>query len=81
MLTTGIIIVTHNSSKIIKRCIESLVTKGYPKKFNILVVDCGSDDGTIELIASYYPEVKVIECLNIGYAAANNVGIRYYLDA
>jgi GT2 family glycosyltransferase len=43
----------------------------------VIVVDNGSTDGSLELLADEYPEVRVIPLgENVGFAPANNVGIR-----
>lgn len=39
-------------------------------------VDSGSEDGTPEAIERGHPDVQVIRCENIGFAASNNVALR-----
>jgi len=44
----SVIIPTHNSEQTIEKCITSLISQNFPrKKFEIIVVDDGSKDGTI----------------------------------
>jgi GT2 family glycosyltransferase len=46
-----------------------------------LVVDNGSSDGTPQAVQAQFPAVTVIETgANLGFAAGNNVGLRYALD-
>lgn len=47
----------------------------------IVVVDNGSYDGTLEAIAASHPGVHRVQSgANLGYAGGNNVGIAYALD-
>ncbi|OGL48710.1 MAG: hypothetical protein A2161_05460, partial [Candidatus Schekmanbacteria bacterium RBG_13_48_7] len=59
----------------IKDCMDSV----YNQKnvlFEIIVVDNGSTDGSIEYLKSNYPAVKIISNNNnLGYSKANNQGI------
>jgi GT2 family glycosyltransferase len=42
----------------------------------VIVVDNGSTDGSIEWLASHHPRVQAIQLpRNLGFAAANNLGI------
>jgi GT2 family glycosyltransferase len=42
------------------------------------MVDNGSTDGSVEFVKSNFPLVKIVENrVNLGFAAGNNVGIRY----
>ena len=46
------------------------------RDFSIIVIDNGSDDGTVEFVRVNYPTVSVLENFkNLGYAKANNQGI------
>ncbi|NOT27035.1 MAG: glycosyltransferase family 2 protein [Acidobacteria bacterium] len=72
-----IIIVTYNSTGHIDACLRSLTA--YPPRIEheVLVVDNASQDGTVELVRGNWPAVRVLEPgANIGFAAANNAGIR-----
>ena len=46
-----------------------------------IVVDNASGDGSVDFIKKNYPEVHIIESdKNLGFGAANNIGIRYAID-
>jgi GT2 family glycosyltransferase len=61
-------------------CLESLRAVEYPN-WEVLVVDNGSEDDSVEAIRKSYPEVSVIETgSNLGYAGGNNLGIRAALE-
>ena len=69
------VIVTYNGSAWIKRCLGS-----FENKHNIIVVDNGSQDDTIDLVKNHFPEVHLIESEeNLGFGAANNIGIKQAL--
>lgn len=68
-----IIIVTRNNANTIEKCLQSLYRE---KVIIIVVVDNFSTDTTIQIIEQKFPEVRLIKLQeNIGYGAANNIGI------
>lgn len=70
------VIVTWNSERDIKDCIQSLIDQTH-KLDEIIVIDNASSDNTVSLISSSFLEVKVIkESINWGFAKGNNIGIR-----
>jgi GT2 family glycosyltransferase len=72
----SIIIVTYNSKKYIKACVESILKQNYPSE--IIVVDNCSVDGTVEFVEQNFPFVKIITSeKNLGYGAGNNLGVEY----
>lgn len=74
-----VIVVTYNGKKWYDRCFGSLLLA--QKRSNIIVIDNASVDGSVEYIKAQFPEVYVIESdVNLGFAKANNIGIRYALD-
>ncbi len=75
-----IIVLCYNGLELTLACLESLQRLDY-ERADVLVVDNGSSDGTPEMVRSRFPGVKLIESgSNLGYAAGNNVGLRYMLD-
>ena len=72
-----IVIVTYNSAGQIDACLRSLTAQPPSIGHEVLVVDNASRDGTVDLVRRNWPAVRVIESgANVGFAAANNVGIR-----
>ncbi|MEM3372417.1 MAG: glycosyltransferase [Candidatus Korarchaeum sp.] len=68
------IIVTFNSSSYIRRAIKSVLLND---PLEVIVVDNSSKDGTPELIAREFPEVRIVRMRrNVGFGAANNAGVR-----
>ena len=77
MTDLAIIIVSYNTCKLLDACVGSLSQPSPKVPTDIVVVDNGSHDGSVETIRRHWPQVKVLEVgRNIGYAAANNLGIR-----
>src|SRR5688500_8099525 len=73
----SIIIVTYNSRGEIDACLESLVSRAPAVDHEIVVVDNASPDGTADAVRTRWSGVRVIDAGgNIGFAAANNAGIR-----
>jgi GT2 family glycosyltransferase len=73
----SVVIICWNDLKVIKDCLASIVGQKYPFEIEVLVSDNGSTDGSVEFIRENYPTVKLIENkANLGFAKANNVGIR-----
>ena len=78
-MKTIVIIVTFNASRWIHLCIGSLLNSTIP--VDILVIDNGSTDGTLEIIKTKFPSVILIELKeNIGFGKANNIGLKLVLD-
>ncbi|MCX8038527.1 MAG: glycosyltransferase family 2 protein [Candidatus Sumerlaeia bacterium] len=77
-----VLIVTYNAADYVEDCFASLGQTRYPaESFEILVVDNGSGDGTVEHIQRRWPRVKVLrQGKNLGFAGGNNVGLQYALD-
>ena len=76
MTTLSIIIVSFNARADLECCLESLHAARPATPHEILVVDNGSTDGSANAVRRW-PDVRVIEAgANLGFARANNVGIR-----
>jgi len=75
-MVLSIIIVSFNARADLERCLESLRAAPPAVAHEIIVVDNGSADGSVEA-ARRFPGVRVIEAGgNLGFARANNIGIR-----
>lgn len=74
-----VIIPAYNVESLLGKCVESLAVQDYPKElFEIIVVDDGSTDNTLEVaqkLSDEYSNVKVIHKENGGSSSARNVGI------
>lgn len=74
----SIVIVTWNSLKYLPTCLNYLLTQTF-HDFEIILVDNGSEDGTLDELYEKYPLLNLsIHRLgsNFGFAVANNIGAR-----
>ena len=72
----SIIIPTFNSKNFIRSCLISIFSQDY-RDFEVIVVDNGSGDDTVDLAKHGYPEVILIENRrNLGACKARNQGIK-----
>ena len=72
-LVASIIIVTYNSAGTIRECLCSVQAFTH-SPHEVIICDNASTDGTIDVIASGFPQVKLIRnTVNLGFAAANNL--------
>ncbi len=73
----SIVIVTYNSREDVDRCLQSILRHRPAVDHEIVVVDNASHDGTAASVRQRWPAVRVLDAGgNIGFAAANNIGIR-----
>lgn len=71
----SVTIVTYNSGRFIKRCLESVLAQKYALK-EIIVVDNNSTDGTIDILEQFEDRCEIVyNEENIGFAAAQNQAI------
>ncbi|MDQ3706918.1 MAG: glycosyltransferase family 2 protein [Chloroflexota bacterium] len=71
----SIVVVSYNTAEHIEGCLRSLLALDYPRS-EIIVVDNGSTDGSMELVRSRFPEVEPVELgENKGFAGAASVGM------
>jgi GT2 family glycosyltransferase len=68
----SVTIVTYNSGRFIKRCLESVLDQDYPFK-EIIVIDNNSGDGTIDILEPFEDRCRIVyNEENIGFAGAQN---------
>ncbi len=66
-----------NGRKFLKKCIGSLMGLEYPKsKVEIIMVDNGSSDGSIDYVKDAFANVIIVENKINNYCMANNRGIK-----
>src|SRR5512137_828733 len=84
MLDLAIVIVNYNVCDLLHDCLKSVyasagVTREGPLKFAVCVVDNASPDDSAGMVAREFPQAHLIRnAENAGYAAANNLGLRYF---
>lgn len=71
----SIIIPAYNAEKYIQRCIESIINQNY-KNLEIIVVNDGSNDLTLEILQGYDCGcLKIVSVENGGVSRARNIGL------
>jgi len=84
MIDLSIIIVSYNTKELTRKCIESIINNTHIVSYEIIIVDNASTDGSVEYMDSLgrdksrlIPTIKIITNKeNLGYAKANNQGIK-----
>jgi N-acetylglucosaminyl-diphospho-decaprenol L-rhamnosyltransferase len=71
-------VVTYNSESVILSCLASIEASTVPSR--IVVIDNGSNDATVEIIARNYPNIPVYAGVNLGFAGGCNRGIQFAGD-
>lgn len=70
----SVIMPAYNTSRYIREAIDSVLDQDYPSK-ELIVIDDGSTDGTLEVLRSYGDRITLIEQRNQGSAVARNAGL------
>ena len=55
----SVTIVTYNSGRFIKRCLESVLEQKYPQK-EIIVIDNNSSDGTADILEQFEDRCRIV---------------------
>ena len=77
MTAVSIIIVNYNTLHVIKPCIDSIVAQTHDIGYEIIVVDNGSTDGSIEALSDDKRVTLILTGENLGFGRANNRGLEH----
>ena len=75
MPTVSVQIVTYNSEKDIKGCLNSVFSQSYPVE-KVTIIDNKSKDQTLQIIAPFKNVQLIRNDINNGFAGAHNQGIQ-----
>jgi glycosyltransferase involved in cell wall biosynthesis len=70
---------TYNRQPILAKCLTALEQQKLAADYELLVIDDGSSDGTVEWLASNqatFPHVRVVQQAHAGITAARNLGVK-----
>lgn len=83
----SVVIPSYGQAEYLEEAIQSVLSQT-SEAHEVIVVDDGSTDGSLEIAKRYEPRVKVISQINKGLASARNTGIMnatgdyiFFLDA
>ena len=72
----SVIIPVYNAEKTIARCLNSLLNQTIADQIEIIAIDDGSTDGSLEILQSYKNEqVKVMHIDNVSIGQVRNLGV------
>jgi len=78
IIDVSVIIVNYNSFHLLKKCLGSLIRFTTDVNYEIIVVDNNSTEGDVAEVTTIYDKVVLIKNkVNLGFAAANNIGIEH----
>jgi N-acetylglucosaminyl-diphospho-decaprenol L-rhamnosyltransferase len=73
----SVVVVSWNVRDLLRCCLQSIIGAGAPAG-EIIVVDCASSDGSVEMARHEFPSVRLIASTeNLGYARGSNMGLAH----
>lgn len=70
----SVVIVSFNTREVLRRCLKTLEAEAEQLSLEVLVVDNGSRDGSVDMVARDFPKVRLIHSgTNLGFGPANNL--------
>lgn len=72
----SVVIVNYNRAELLRRCLQSVFAQRY-RPIEVIVVDNGSVDDSLDVVRTGFPDARVISLdRNAGFAEGNNIGVR-----
>ncbi len=75
----SVVIPTYNRKPILEKCLQALEQQTLDAAYEVVVVDDGSTDGTVEWLnqsSQIFPHVRLLQQNHQGPAAARNLGVK-----
>jgi GT2 family glycosyltransferase len=71
----SVVIVNWNGKHHLQRCLSAVLAQTY-SDFEVILVDNGSTDGSVQFIRQNFPQVRLIRnAENLGFAKGNNIAL------
>src|SRR5258708_1287726 len=71
----SVVVVSFNTRDVLRECLQTLAKEAGGVRYETIVVDNASRDGSAEMVVQEFPEATLIRsAVNLGFAAANNRG-------
>lgn len=76
-LDVSVIIGNYNTEKLLKRTLTSVYKNTKNIAFEIIVIDDGSVDKSVEMVKKYFPKIQIKKnTKNLGYSKTYNIGTK-----
>lgn len=76
-IEVSIIIVSYNTRELTENCLSSIFANAGKCRYEVILVDNNSSDGSPEMIDSKFPAVRLVRSgYNAGFGKANNIGLK-----
>ncbi len=80
MIDLSIIILSYNTKEMLRKCLHALAEvtlKDTKTKYEVIVVDNASTDGSLAMVEKEFPNViRIKNKSNVGFAKGNNPGVK-----
>lgn len=77
-IDVSIIVISYNTREMTLEALRSVFRETVETRFELIVVDNASSDGSAEAIAGEFPDIRLLaETENHGFARANNLAAQY----
>jgi GT2 family glycosyltransferase len=74
----SVIVLNWNGMKWLQNCLSSILRQDAGEDFEVLLVDNGSTDDSVQYVEANFPSVKVVQLeKNYGFAKGNNRALNY----
>ena len=74
----SIVVLNWNGMKWLPNCLSSILHQDAGEDFEVLLVDNGSTDGSVQYVEENFPSVRVVQLgKNYGFAEGNNRALNY----
>jgi GT2 family glycosyltransferase len=78
MIDLSICILTLNHKQMLSDCLDSIYKNSLHISIEVIIVDSGSNDGTIQMLEAEFPNIKLIKNSKFpGFASSNNTAFEY----
>lgn len=74
-MDVSIIIPAYNVEKYIEQCLETVINQKTKYSYEIICINDGSTDKTINILEKYQNKIKIINTKNSGPGTARNIGL------
>lgn len=73
----SVIIITYKERELLRQCLQSVFDSRTDFRFEVIVTDSNSQDGSVEMVRAEFPQAKILDNQkNLGFSKGNNVAIK-----